>query len=69
MLLTPRVWDGLLGMLEIVKNSDYINTEQINLFWREEYPFRVLDHEKVNDPLKWWMDIANHNHVNVLGVS
>ena len=27
MLLTPGVLEGLLGMLEIVKNSEYISTE------------------------------------------
>ena len=41
-------------------------SDQINLFWREEYPFRVLDHEKINDPLKWWMDLARHDHADVL---
>jgi len=44
-------------------------TEQINLFWREEYPFRVLDHEKIDNPLKWWVDMAKNDHANVLGVS
>jgi len=44
-------------------------SEQINLFWREEYPFRVLDRKKIIDPLKWWMDLAKHDHANVLGVS
>jgi hypothetical protein len=44
-------------------------SEQINLFWREDYPFRVLDHEKIEDPLKWWMDMAKNSHANVLGVS
>lgn len=34
MLLTPRVGDGLLGMLKIVKNSDYINTEYTSK-WRD----------------------------------
>ena len=28
-------------------------SEQINLFWQEDYPFRVLDHEKIDNPLKW----------------
>jgi hypothetical protein len=44
-------------------------TEQINLFWREDYPFRVLDHEKIDNPLKWWVDMARNDHANVLGVS
>ena len=43
-------------------------SEQINLFWRGEYPFRLLDREKIADPLKWWMDIAKHDHANVLPV-
>jgi hypothetical protein len=51
------------------KNSVSNLNEQINLFWREEYPFRVLDREKILDPLKWWIDMAKHDHGNVLGVS
>ena len=51
------------------QNSVSSLSEQINLFWREEYPFRVLDREKITDPLKWWMDLAKHDHANVLGVS
>ena len=51
------------------KSSVSSLSEQINLFWREEYPFRVLDHEKIVDPLKWWIDMAKHDHANVLGVS
>ena len=41
-------------------------SEQINLFWHEEYPFHVLDREEINDPLKWWMDLARHDHADVL---
>jgi hypothetical protein len=44
-------------------------SEQINLFWREEYPFRVLDRKKVADPLAWWTEMAKHDHANILGVS
>ena len=44
-------------------------SEQINLFWREEYPFHVHDHEKIHDPLNWWMVLAKHDHASVLGVS
>lgn len=44
-------------------------SEQIKLFWQEEYPFRVLEREKVVDPLVWWREIAKHDHANVLGVS
>ena len=51
------------------QNSVSSLSEQINLFWREEYPFRVHDREKIDDPLKWWMDLARHDHANVLGVS
>ena len=51
------------------QNSVSSLSEQINLFWREEYPFRVHDREKIDDPLKWWMDLARHDYANVLGVS
>lgn len=51
------------------KNIVSALSEQINLFWQEEYPFQVLDHEKIVDPLKWWIDLAKHNHANVLGMS
>ena len=43
--------------------------QQINMFWRDEYPFRVLDREKIVDPLEWWQDLAKHDHSQVLGVS
>ncbi|KAF8154878.1 ribonuclease H-like domain-containing protein [Crassisporium funariophilum] len=50
------------------KNAVSSLSEQINSFWREEYPFRVLARKNISDPLKWWMDLANHDHANVLGV-
>ena len=51
------------------KNSVSSLSEQINLFWREDYPFRITDREKIIDPLKWWIDMAKHDHASVLGVS
>lgn len=41
---------------------------QIELFWNGEYPFRVIDIEKVTDPLAWWRDIGRHDGAKVLSV-
>lgn len=43
--------------------------QQIDMFWRNEYPFHISGHEKIDDPLAWWQDLAKHNHAQVLGVS
>jgi len=43
--------------------------QQIDMFWRDEYPFHILDHGKIDDPLAWWQDLAKHNHAHILGVS
>lgn len=41
---------------------------QIELFWNGEYPFRVVDIEKITDPLGWWRDIGRHDGAKVLSV-
>jgi len=41
---------------------------QIELFWNGEYPFCVVDIEKVTDPLAWWCDIRRHDGAKVLSV-
>lgn len=43
MLLTPRVLDGLLGVLEIVKNSEYNNTEFTSK-WRDNVGWNAFNH-------------------------
>lgn len=44
-------------------------SQQIDMFWRDEYPFHNLGHETINDPFAWWQDLAKHNHAQVLRVS
>ena len=41
---------------------------QIELFWNGDYPFSVVDAEKVPDPLDWWRDIGRHDGAKVLSV-
>jgi len=41
---------------------------QIELFWNGEYPFHVIDIEKITDPLGWWCDIGRHGGAKVLSV-
>ncbi|KAF8153915.1 ribonuclease H-like domain-containing protein [Crassisporium funariophilum] len=41
---------------------------QIELFWNGEYPFRVIDCDKIADPLDWWREIGRSDVAKVLSV-
>ena len=49
-----------------ISNSVNNLKHQIELFWNCDYPFRVVDAEKITDPLDWWHDIGRHNSTKVL---
>ena len=63
--------DGILPIMErgpgVCAIHDVLK-DYCTEFPNGEYPFRVTEIEKIEDPLSWWRDIGRHDGAKVLSV-
>ena len=64
----PKIGHPLLQQLGIESSVQELST-QIDAFWNGKYPFRVLDWSTITDPLEWWHNIENFDHMKLISVS